>query len=344
VTAPDDGLFPVADAWAGDPLNPALDTPTPAAIVATLTRPQREQRVHALIAQAHRIHADGIAAHRGDRTITATCLLWSGGHDSTLLAHLMRTHVTHAVHANTGIGIEQTRQFVRDTAAAWNLPLLERHPPAGSTYREFVLRHGFPGPAQHHRMFQRIKERALRQVRRELVTNGRRQRVVFVAGRRRAESARRAGNLRRGRTPIPLHEREDSVIWTSPIANWTTLDMNTYRLMHPDLPRNPVADVLHMSGECLCGSYAKDGERQQLRDWYPEVDAEITSLEQAARAAGVPDPLATWGWAAPHVTAVLEGREVVPAIRALLKPPTAAAGALCSSCPDLFSDYAERAA
>lgn len=278
------------DSWAGDPMHPGTDTPTPVELVAELTWNQRKQRVRVLIEQAHQILADALEAHTDRHTIVGTCLLWSGGNDSNVLAHLMRPVATHAVHANTGIGIEETRQFVRATAAAWSLPLLERHPPAGSDYRSYVLEHGFPGPAQHFRMYQRLKERALRQVRRELVTRPHRQRVVFLAGRRRAESKRRVR--------VPLYERDRSVIWVSPLALWTTLDLNTYRHLHPDTPRNQVSDLLHMSGECLCGSFAEVDELEQIRQWFPDTAARIDALAVEARANGIPEERCRWGWGA----------------------------------------------
>ena len=43
--------------------------------------------------------------------------LYSGGNDSTTMMHLLRPHLTHAAHINTGIGIDETRTFVRDTCA-----------------------------------------------------------------------------------------------------------------------------------------------------------------------------------------------------------------------------------
>jgi 3'-phosphoadenosine 5'-phosphosulfate sulfotransferase (PAPS reductase)/FAD synthetase len=57
------------------------------------------------------------------------CILFSGGNDSTVLAHMMRHRAQYAIHANTTIGIEATRQFVRDTCAGWELELLERTAP-----------------------------------------------------------------------------------------------------------------------------------------------------------------------------------------------------------------------
>lgn len=310
-----DALFDLGD-WAGDPLHPGAETVTPVELVARLSPTDRRHRVRALINQADEILTDALERHAGGRAIVATCLLWSGGNDSNTLAHLMRHKATHAVHANTGIGIEATRQFVRDQCTAWGLPLIEKHPPAGSTYREIVLDQGFPGPAHHWKMYQRLKERALRQARAELIGNPRRERIVFLAGRRRSESDRRAD--------VPLFERDGSVIWASPLAMWTKLDLNTYRTMHDDVPHNPVVDHLHMSGECLCGSFAKPGEREQIRDWSPETDAQISALETEARAAGVPEPRCRWGWGA-DTKARASDR----------------VGRLCSSCTlDLFGNAA----
>lgn len=158
-----------------DPLSLTAD------VVARLTRPQREARVLDLAAQSRDFLADAIERHvtHDGRMVAATVVLFSGGNDSTTLAHLFRNDVDYAAHANTTIGIEQTREFVRDTCKAWGLPLIERMAPREQDrYRAQVLRDGFPGPAWHHRMFQRLKERALTEVRRELVADPRRERVA----------------------------------------------------------------------------------------------------------------------------------------------------------------------
>lgn len=303
----DYALFPESDAYDGDPVRPDMDTPTPASIVAALTRPDREARVTALISQAHDILDDAIRAHADGRRVVATAILYSGGNDSTTLAHMFRERATHAIHANTTIGIEETREFVRNTCEEWGLPLIERTAP--TSYRDLVLERGFPGPAMHFKMYQRLKERALRQAQRELVTDPLKERVVFVAGRRRAESKRRE--------TVPIHERIGSAIWASPLAFWTSLDMNTYRLMHGDVPRNPVSGLLHMSGECLCGAFAHPGELDEIGQWFPGVRDEIKALEAAVRAAGHPEPFCTWG----------HGRGGKPS----------ESGPMCSSCDSRFT-------
>lgn len=278
--------------------------------------PDASPALRAAIDDAERILREAIETHLDDRTLVGAAVLFSGGNDSATLLHLMAAMgaPTHVIHANTTIGIEATRQFVRDQTAAHGLPLLEETPPV--SYRDLVLAQGFPGPAHHFKMYQRLKDRALRQARRRLVTNGRRERVLFIAGRRRAESARR--------TDVPEHERVDSVIWASPLANWETETMAEYRALHA-VPRNPVADALGMSGECLCGAFAEPGELDRIGHHHPEVAAEIHALEAEVIAAGtVPEERCMWGWGA---------------YRGAAKPSKS--GPLCSSC-DFRSDPAAR--
>ena len=283
-----DQLFDDADLFTGDPLNPDYEQVCPPTVVAGLTRTQREQRVTRLVEQAHEIIDKAWSLHASGRKRAAWCVLFSGGNDSTVLAHLVKDRVDFAVHANTTIGIEETREFVRQTSHDFGLELIERTPPV--SYEQLVLERGFPGPAMHYKMYQRLKERGLDQVRRELVSNGRRERLLFIAGRRRAESKRRQN--------VPFYEADGSVIWASPLAMWTKLDMTTYRLMNRDtdpVPVNEVSEKLHMSGECLCGAFAKPGEKEEIRFWYPGVADYLDWLETRVKEAGHPEPFCRWG-------------------------------------------------
>lgn len=272
-------------------------------------------------------------------------MLFSGGNDSTATAHMFKDRATHAGHAHTTIGLEATRQFVRDTCATWGLPLLERKPPRiEDHYRSLVLNRGwskpgkngepaqplggFPGPALHWKMWNRLKQRALEQIQRELVTNGRRERVVYVSGRRRSESQRRS--------KIPENGRTGSIIWVSPLVNWTKLDLNTYRLATGDVPRNPVADTLHLSGECLCGSFSSPGERAQIEHFYPddyavELIRELETELQKPEYDHIPIWRKTWGWGAiPELLAMAKASERIPR----------ADGLCVGQCADRFESFA----
>jgi 3'-phosphoadenosine 5'-phosphosulfate sulfotransferase (PAPS reductase)/FAD synthetase len=256
--------------------------------------------------------------HDDNKSAAGIVGLFSGGNDSTVMCHLMRKRLTHLGHANTTIGIEKTREFVRQTASQWGIELMEFAPPREvDHYRSLVLDQGFPGPGHHFKMYQRLKERGLHQMRRTLVKE-KNQRIVFVAGRRREESRRRAN--------IPEMEREGSMVWVSPMVHWTKMDLNTYRLMH-DVPVNEVTDLLHMSGECLCGSFAHEGELDEIEMWFPETARIIKSLEQEiADREDIPNKRKKWGWGAGE------------------KPKKEKVGALCTSCDarwlqqDMFVD------
>lgn len=286
------------------------DLVTTSAEVALLTRPQREDRVRALTEHAAWLigrAADKARWHGGAKTpvlktpreLAAVVALYSGGNDSTTLAHLARPWVTHLAHANTTVGLERTRQFVRDTASAWGIPLVERSSPKPweDSYRALVLERGFPGPGQHYKMFQRLKEHALYAIARELAPDGNSQRVLLLAGRRREESQRRAD--------VPEMERRDFLMWCSPLVAWTKLDLNTYRLMRAaagdPVPANPVSDILHMSGECLCGAFAKKGELEEIDAWFGsdpglQVIAELEDLLRDRE--DIPSARRRWGWGA----------------------------------------------
>jgi 3'-phosphoadenosine 5'-phosphosulfate sulfotransferase (PAPS reductase)/FAD synthetase len=268
----------------------------------------RRRRLEAAIEDSERIIAEAIEEHAAGKTIVARALLFSGGNDSTTMGHLavQRRWVDRAVHVNTGIGIAQTREHVIECCEEWRLPLGIYSPPPGRTYRELVLERGFPGPAMHWKMYQSLKERSLDIARQEMFGGDRRHslRVLLFAGRRRQESQRRKN--------IVEHERDGRAVWISPLANWTNEDMNTYRALN-SVKRNPVSDLLHASGECLCGAFAHKGELDEIGDWFPEVKAEIQALEAEVHAAG--HKHCKWGWGADQK----------------LKP-TDRSGPMCSTC------------
>ena len=264
--------------------------------VAAMSWAQREDRVLALENLARHLiaHATVIGkTHMSgskERKITAVAALISGGNDSTVMAYVMRPYLTHLVFGDTGTCLAPTRKFVEKTAADLGLPLIAPRAPRPEDQFEYLVRdRGFPGLGMHGKIYNRLKERAWRQARRSLVPDGNHQRMIFVAGRRRTESARRAA--------VPELEREDSAVTVSPMVLWTKFDLSTYRKMH-DVPVNPVYDLLHISGECLCGCWAKFGEREWLFQWFADDPAVIMIRELEAELAGrsdIPPERRIWG-------------------------------------------------
>lgn len=229
--------------------------------------------------------ADTISAAIKEHDPIKVYALVSGGNDSTVVAHLAATlgpRLDGIVHINTGIGVEQTREYVRDFSRWLRLPLIEKRGPRD--YEDLVMQYGFPGPAAHRYMYIWLKERALRQVRREAQA-GQRRRVLFITGVRSSESQRRMGY-------VEPAQREGNTVWVAPIRDFEHGDIWEYRQQF-GLPRNEVVEFLHMSGECLCGAFAKPNELEWLAMFYPEVANRIRGLEKRAHKAALKSP--HWG-------------------------------------------------
>lgn len=311
--------------------------------VAVLTRPERETRLDALIGESRDLLAAAIDDHitNEGRTVAAIAVGYSGGNDSTTLVHIFRDQIDLAIHANTTIGIESTREFVRKTCEEWGIHLIERTPPHDSDhYRSLVLTKmrgkkgqalgGFPGPAMHFKMFQRLKERAIESVQADLIANPHKERMVCLLGRRRTESQRRAR--------ISVVDRRGSRVNVSPLVNWTKVDLNTYRLRcaanGDPLPANTASDLIHMSGECLCGSFASPGERDEIAYWFADDFQQIADLEALlADRDDIPEHRKTWGWGA---NPILKAAETAYLKRFDVAEERADSGDFCSSCDDRF--------
>ena len=250
------------------------ETPAPSlpALPALEAAPEAVRASHALdvVSQAaDRYDADQVYA------------LFSGGHDSLASTLIAARHPKFkgVVHVNTGIGIEETRQFVRDTCRRYGWPLYELHPPR-RTYRDMVLGggEGFPGPSMHKWTYIWLKKDAID----KFVTSRKTHRlenVVLVSGQRTQESARRARH-------VQAHRKDKSKIWTNPIHDWSKGDCLDW-IEHVGARQNRVVQLIHKSGECLCGAFARPGELAEIELWYPEAAEQIRALEAEARTAGL---------------------------------------------------------
>jgi phosphoadenosine phosphosulfate reductase len=132
-----------------------------------------------------------------------------------------------------------------------------------------VTQHGFPSPAAHRFMYTYLKERPLRQAVKKLRDGGR---IGLVTGVRVQESVRRMGN-------VESLSRSGNQVWIAPLKHWSKrncIDLIT----ESGVERNPVAKTLHMSGECLCGAYAKQDERSLIEMFYPDTHEYLSGLEE----------------------------------------------------------------
>lgn len=218
--------------------------------------------------------------------------LLSGGHDSMTATSLAmewakrRKLWVPVVHANTGTGIAprhvegtdivDTHTHVLRLCEAQGWPLIELHPPV--SYETLVRQMGFPGPGYHDRLaYPRLKDRAFRNLDR-MAPEGKR--VMLVTGIRREESYDREIQV------VPVQEEGARRVWAAPIFDWTKADCNAL-IAERGMPRNQVSDLIHLSGECLCGAMAHKGELNEIAEWFPLKAQEIRDLEDEVERLGL---------------------------------------------------------
>lgn len=255
-----------------------------------------ESPIASMLAKAESVIADVMREFKISDVLAA----FSGGDDSIVSTHWCMGRFPDAVvmTADTKIGLEAARkhqetvcgnlQWQREVAS----PEVSGTPKGwigewreGATYyEEYCLNFGFPGPDQHRRMYQRLKQRAFRQVRERVGKRDRGTRIMVVSGIRQDESSVRAGYKRAYR-----EEASERFVWVNPFYYCNAIDFETYR-QEFGLPRNPVKRLCGISGECCCGAYAAIGERQAYRVVESAFADYLDRLELQVR------QFFPWGW------------------------------------------------
>lgn len=193
--------------------------------------------------------------------------LLSGGKDSVTTTHYLdqQDHLAGAVFMDTGIKTPDVLPFVRDLCDThdWDLVVIE----TPASYEDLVHKYGFPGPSQHGMFMNYLKGRCIRQYRKQFPDG------VLASGVRAKESDRRMGNAKRWSTM-------EGVDVYAPILDWSDEEVWDYVDRH-DLERSPAYETLHLSGDCLCGAYARREEAYLIKEFYPSVAERLAELEEA---------------------------------------------------------------
>jgi 3'-phosphoadenosine 5'-phosphosulfate sulfotransferase (PAPS reductase)/FAD synthetase len=249
--------------------------------------------------------------------------LFSGGNDSTVLAHRCREHYDGLAWIDTGTAVPGVAEFVAEYAQWVGKPL--RVLRAGDAYRQMVMgdlvwwarfitahdrqpglsieqfiardtrNHGRAsggglGQVPHGFPGPGAHGRAYHRLKeRQLMALLRESKQGFPRRSRVVflSGIRRAESRRRSKREAINRLRGKSAVFVAPLIDWTGEDMRAYRREH-DLPESPAAALLHRSGECNCGAFANAAEeRSMLGALYPDFFSGIEALEGEAEEAGI---------------------------------------------------------
>jgi 3'-phosphoadenosine 5'-phosphosulfate sulfotransferase (PAPS reductase)/FAD synthetase len=207
--------------------------------------------------------------------------LVSGGKDSLSAAQCLADHdrLIGCVALDTGISTPDWKDAVSDNCKRKSWPLTFYK--TTYTYEDLVLKYGFPGPQKHSWFMRYLKGRAVEQFAKTYPGQ------VLASGVRSAESTRRALTTK----PVGMFEK---IPILAPIYDWTTKEAwDTFRASGFERP--PAYAAMQISGDCLCGAYARDEEAQALAVHYPAVWKRIEDLQRKAKA--LHPTRWRWGWA-----------------------------------------------
>jgi len=191
--------------------------------------------------------------------------LCSGGKDSVTTAHYLKSigKLSGVVFLDTGISIEGAKDFVRGVAEREGVRFESYAAPV--SYEWLVRKYGFPSAGTHSQTVNWLKGRGIRQFKKAHPGEW------VASGVRRAESRRRMLTVKEFGT------WEGVSIW-APIFDWTTERVWAY-VRENALELSPAYKTLHISGECLCGAFARPEEGYLLRTFHPVPASRIAALE-----------------------------------------------------------------
>jgi 3'-phosphoadenosine 5'-phosphosulfate sulfotransferase (PAPS reductase)/FAD synthetase len=107
--------------------------------------------------------------------------------------------------------------------------------------------------------------------------------AILASGVRLGESRRRMGTAK-------PESRLEGMRCVAPILGWTTARVWDY--IHANgIEISPAWWNLHISGDCLCGAFARPEEIYLIETFYPEVAARLRGLERER----VGKPRCRWG-------------------------------------------------
>ena len=239
--------------------------------------------------------------------LTDFYVAYSGGKDSGIALDFMAKEFPQyfkgVVFVNTGIAIPETVKFVEDYCKERDYTLyhlhaedVKRKKPSkygkvgdSFSYENLVMNYGFPQQGLHTITMRWLKIFSIRKFISDRIKNG--EHPAIISGIRKNESKRRS--VAKNRKYI----HQDGKMWFVSPLYFKSNDWVYRYFIENNIKRSPVYDTIHISGDCLCGCFAKKGELKLLEMFHPTVFAEINRLEKLVKDKGSEDAQKhkTWG-------------------------------------------------
>lgn len=247
-----------------------IDPPAETITTQKIPKPQPETEPHTIWEMNSLLDTSGIGGGK-DRAV-----LFSGGDDSLALTHMAFSNdwADLVIHLATGSEIPENLDYVRRVCTEFEWPLLILKSPL--ELETFGCRYGFPGAGAHNMAYNYFKSRQLAQF-----YQHREGSVKFISGVRRQESNRRMENIE---AEVQYEDASDdgnfTGWWVSPLIDKSDEWVHKYREAH-QLPRNPVSEKIHRSGDCQCLSFGHRGQELAIIEAkYPKFGRWLRNVER----------------------------------------------------------------
>lgn len=208
--------------------------------------------------------------------------LISGGKDSLSTAQALHEagKLEGCVSFETGVSTPDWKPFVEKVCAERKWPLEFYKTP--ESYDDLVLEFGFPGPGRHKKFMDRLKGRCVRAFKKVHPD------AILASGTRGGESKRREI----GTSPVSMWETMPII---APIYDWSTEETWAF-FRDRGFERAPGYSTLQVSGDCLCGAFAREGEREALEFHYPALGERFRKLTEYLTPKRAVSGRHLWGW------------------------------------------------
>ena len=243
-----------------------------------------------------------------DYNVDSFYVAYSGGKDSGIVLDYVAKNFPKqfkgAMFCNTGIGVKECINFVREQCKKNNYPLFEvktedvlrkkdnkygRKKGEAFSFEDLVLQFGFPKQSMHDKIMGILKHQPMREFINKRMEAG--EKCGIISGVRKKESKRRT---MKSKKYIFKHER--GAFFISPLFFKSNSWVSEYYIKN-DIKRSPVYQTLHISGDCLCGCFAQKEELKLLEMFHPETFNEIKRIEKELMEKGreYAKQFKTWG-------------------------------------------------